>query len=353
MRIAAIALLVLLTGCSPLFERVVPTTSEMVESVKGGTVLVINQLPEDPIMKALNPDYSAPVGTGTGFFIDENTIITNDHVITGGGKITIMSPNSAKEYDAEVLKTDTMADIAIVRLKDWKKFESEQNPTILKLGDSAAMQQGDKVIAIGHPWGLTWSVSEGIVSAQNRRIDSTPKLLTQIDAYVYPGNSGGPVFNAYGEVVCVNEIMKVGSTDNGTGIPDGVGTYGLCIPSNLVKKIAYDLKTFGQIRWRALKTGISLTDDRSSVIFKGIEPNGPAAKAGFKENDKIISVVTSLTGPEGKKVVRPDDIISELALLRGDDEVVKVLIERNGEKMVIEAKTGYRLSNEYSTEQLK
>lgn len=322
--IAATALL--LTACGEM------STRDVVNKVEDGTVLVLNQID------------ATSGGSGTGFIIGENMIVTNNHVIAGqNNKLRVSGRETAETYDAEVVYTDPIADIAVIKLKDWNAFTHNQTPVILPFGDSNETSEGDKVIIIGHPWGLTWTVSEGIISAKNRRNGPNPKYIDQVDAKIYQGNSGGPVFNDKGEVVCVSQLMLQGEG----------GSYGFCVPSNLVKKVVTDFQKFGEVRWRAINVSIGLTDDGSSVILKTIEPDGAAGKAGLKEGDKITFIRTTNTGPDGKKVVRPDDLITEMATLNGDDEDVRLTVDRNGQILTFDVKSNYRLSKEYEPDKTK
>jgi len=315
-----------LGGCGEM------TTRDVVNKVEDGTVLITNQID------------TTNGGIGTGFMIADNLFVTNDHVIKGkNNKLFITTKGSAKKYEAELINTDVISDIAIIKVKDWEKFKADQKPVTVTLGDSDKMDEGDKVIVIGHPWGLDWTVSEGIVSAKNRRQGPNPKYLDQVDAKIYQGNSGGPVFNEKGEVVCVSEIMLTGEG----------GSYGFCVPSNLVKKIVYDMETFKEVRWRAINVSIGLTEDGSSAIINSVEPNGAADKAGIKENDKVIKVYTANDPIEGTLVEKPDDIITAIARLKGDDQIVEILIDRNGQLFTVPVKTNYKLSSEYEPDKNK
>jgi serine protease Do len=317
--LAVLSFAMLLAGCQM-------TTTQIVEKNRDGVVLIANDIGEDK------------GGIGTGFFIQDNMIVTNHHVIEGNGKIYVFADGSEKKYDAKVLYSDEVADIAVVQIDDWDKFKEVETPTILSFGNSENVRPGDKIIVIGHPWGLAWTVSEGILSAKNIRMGQNPKFMDQVDAKVYQGNSGGPSMNEDGEVVCVNDMMLA---------KEG-GSYGFCLPSNFVKKVIHDLDKFGEVRWRAMNVSVNLTDDRSSVILASVDPDGAAAKAGLKEGDKILEIYTPNNHPNGVKISRPDDLISEFAIMNGDEENVKLLVERNGEKMMIDVKTNYRLSKEYT-----
>lgn len=305
-------------------------TAELVEQVRPGTVLITNQID------------ATSGGAGSGFILEDNMIITNHHVIDGNGKLHVYSPNSRKKYEAKVVYEDNIADIAILRLLDWELFEKEQKPANLKLGDSDETVEGEKVVVIGNPWGLTWTVSEGIVSGKNRRAGPNPKYLDQVDAKIFQGNSGGPIFNDHGEVVCVSEMIVSGEG----------GSYGFCIPSNLVKKIIHDFNVYKEVRWRVINVGIGLTDDGSGVILESVEPDGAGGKAGLKEGDKVLTIFTE-DNKTGKKISTPDDLITQLATLHGDDETIRLAIDRKGEKMTIDVKTNYKLSKEYTPDKAK
>lgn len=305
-------------------------TAELVEQVRPGTVYITNQID------------ATSGGAGSGFILEDNMIITNNHVIEGNGKLHVYSPNSRKKYEAKVVYTDVIADIAILRLLDWELFEKEQKPVNLTLGNSDDTVEGEKIVVIGNPWGLTWTVSEGIISAKDRRSGPNPKYLDQVDAKVYQGNSGGPIFNDHGQVVCVSELMISGEG----------GSYGFCVPSNLVKKIIHDFNALGEVRWRVINVGVGLTDDGSAVILESVEPGGAAGKAGLKEGDKILKIFTE-DNKAGKKISTPDDMITELATLHGDDETIRLAIDRKGEKMTIDVKTNYKLSKEYTPDKAK
>ena len=324
MRYAVIAAaMLLLVGCSK-------TTVETVNDVKSGVVLIENKID------------TTNGGIGTGFILDDNTIVTNHHVIAGGGKISVYSPNSPKKFEAEVVYSDSVVDLAVIKLKDWNTFETEEKPVHLTLGDSSLMTQGSRIIIIGHPWGLKWSVSQGIISGKFRRVGANPQFVDQVDAHLFQGNSGGPVFNENGEVICVSDMMLSGEG----------GSYGFCIPSDLVKKVLHDFEKFNEVRWRAMNVTLGLTEDGSSVIIQSVEPNGAADKAGLLPNDKIIAIYTPKS-VAGKKIEDVNEIITEFALLNGDDEKVQVVIERDGVEKTVDVATHYRLSKEYPANKTK
>lgn len=315
----------LLVGCTEM------TTKQVVDKVQSGVVLVSDELGD------------GKGGMGTGFIVKENVIVTNHHVISEPGKIYVYSPNSQTKYEAEVIFKDEIADLAVLKLKDWQNFNENESPIFVELGNSDETEQGEKIIVIGHPWGLTWSVSEGIISSKGRRLGANPKFLDQVDAHLFQGNSGGPIFNEDGKVICVSNMM----------ITKEGGSYGFCIPSNLVKKVLYDVEKFGEIRWRAINVTVGLTEDGSSVILKDVEPDGAAGKAGLKAGDKVLEIYTPNNHPKGIVPKEANDLITEMAQMRGDDEQVKLLIDRNGEKIMFDVKSNYRLSKEYTPDQGK
>ena len=321
------AYIVLYTGGLGTFK----STAQIVREAKKGTVLIENKID------------TTNGGVGTGFIIGENLIVTNDHVIQGNGTITVVSAHDQTRYEAEVISTDPIVDIAIIKLKKWDEFKQHEGAVILPIGDSRETLEGDKVVVIGHPWGLTWSISEGILSSKNRRMGANPKYVDQVDANIFQGNSGGPVFNEHGEVICVSELMFEGKG----------GSYGLCIPSVLLKKVISDFQMFGEVRWRAMNVSIGLTEDGNSVIVNSLDANGAADKAGIKVDDKILAIYTPNNHPAGLVVTDVNSLVSEMATMGGADEKIKVLIERNGEKQMIDVITNYKLSKEYEPDKAK
>lgn len=306
-------------------------TAELVQMVEDGTVLIGNEID------------TTNGGIGTGFILNDNQVVTNHHVVAGNGKLFVYSSNSQRKYPAEIVYKDEIADLAVLRIVDWEVYKKNEHPVNLTLGNSDEMRVGDKVVVIGHPWGLMWTISEGILSAKNRRMGPNPKHLDQVDAKLYQGNSGGPIFNENGEIICVSNMML---TREG-------GSYGFCIPSDLVRKVIHDFNTFKEVRWRALNIAVDLTEDGSYVKVSSLDADGAAAKAGIKEGDKLLEIITPKNHPHGVKITDANVLISELAVLDGSDELVKLIIERNGEKMMIDVKTNYKLSSDYTPDKAK
>ena len=318
--LAASLLSLALVGCSPM------TAKEVFNESVNGVVLIQNRID------------ASNGGTGTGFILEDNQIITNHHVIDGTGKLFVFSNKSGKEYAAQVVYADPISDIAIIRLQDWEMFEANEKPDNLSLGDSNLLLPGEKVIVIGHPWGLTWTVSEGILSGMHRRAGANPKFMNQIDANLFQGNSGGPIFNENGKIICVSNMMLA---------MEG-GSYGFCVPSNLVKKVIHDFNVVGEVRWRVLNVSAGLTDDGQSVIIQELESDGAAAKSGIEKGDIILGIVADSNSASIKRVSTPNDLITTLALMNGNDEEITLLIDRKGEKKMITVKTNYRKSADYT-----
>lgn len=254
-------------------------------------------------------------GLGTGFFIADNVILTNMHVIEGAKEIKVALDDSAASYDAEIVNQDPVADVAVIRIKDWDKFKKENSYDILKLSDDPVMET-QEVYAIGHPWGLMFSISKGIVSAYDRKMDTTPKFLIETDAHVYQGNSGGPLLNSDGEVIGINSMMLA---KNG-------GSYGFALPTSLVEKVLNDFETGdGKVMWPYI--GVAISTNKVEKLI----PDMPAEKAGIKVGD----VITSFTTSEGTF----DPVVKSLPVAittQARDQPVKLTVLRDGKELDFE-----------------
>jgi serine protease Do len=218
--------------------------------------------------------------------------MTNNHVIEGSDeiKVTIERDKTEKEYDAKLVGTDPKTDIALIQIKmeDGKK---ESFP-FLKLGDSDNLEVGEWVVAIGNPFGLSHTVTVGVVSAKGRSIGSGPyDEYIQTDASINPGNSGGPLLNIKGDVIGMNTAIISGNSGGNVGI-------GFAIPINMAKAIMSDLKEKGSVTRGWLGVMIQkITPDLAKsfglkesdgALVGDVIPGGPAEKAGIKRGDVIV-----------------------------------------------------------------
>lgn len=232
-------------------------------------------------------------GTGTGFVFDtEGHIVTNNHVVADavdGGKLTATFANG-KKYDAEVVGNAQGYDVAVIKLKS---APSDLKP--LTLGDSDKVAVGDSTIAIGAPFGLSNTVTTGIISAKNRPVASSDGTgsnasymsALQTDASINPGNSGGPLLDAQGNVIGINSAIQ--SAANGLGGTSQSGSIGLgfAIPINQAKYVAQQLIKTGKPVYAKIGASVSLEDttDGAKITEQGasgsdaVEAGGPAAKA--------------------------------------------------------------------------
>ncbi|QDT11916.1 Do family serine endopeptidase [Planctomycetes bacterium K23_9] len=225
-------------------------------------------------------------GIGSGVIIDAEAgiVLTNNHVVEGGGKV-IVKTQDGREFEAIEVFTDPKTDIAVV------KINGDSSLTAAKIGNSDATSVGDWVVALGQPFGLESTVTAGIVSAKNRGIGITDREnFIQTDAAINPGNSGGPLVNLYGEVIGINTaISSRGGGNNGVGF---------AVPSNLAQWVSNQLVANGTVQRAYLgvaiqPVGYDLANQlgvapKGGVAVTNVFPDTPAAKTGFKSGDVIV-----------------------------------------------------------------
>ncbi len=324
-----------------------PSLSPLVESVKAAVINVEVRVgtPAQPTLSRGDPFqdffdrfFGRPggrgrppqgrirAGLGSGFIIRQGGIaLTNNHVIEGAISITARL-NDGRSFDAEVLGRDPLTDVGLIKFK-----ESPQDLPVVSLGDSDALRVGDWVVAIGNPFGLTSSVSAGIISAKDRVIGAGPyDDFLQTDAAINPGNSGGPLFNLRGEVIGINTAIVGG----GTGI-------GFAVPSNVAKALLPHLEKEGHVTrgWLGILAQ-PLTPDlakamgvpaREGAVVTEVTEGTPAEKAGLKQDDVIVAVdgqpVPSSNAVTRMVALKPPGSAVALTVLRGDKkEEVKVTL---------------------------
>lgn len=266
---------------------------------------------------------------GSGFVVDPSgIIITNNHVIEGADEITI-NFSDGTALTATIIGTDPKTDLAVL------KVEAEEPLIFVEFGDSKSMRVGDWVMAIGNPFGLGGTVTVGIISAQNRDINSGPyDSFIQTDAAINRGNSGGPLFNASGKVIGINTAI-ISPSGGSIGI-------GFAVPSNLAVSVAEQLQEFGETRRGWLGVRIQqVTDDIAEsldmgeargALVAGVTAGGPAEDAGIVPGDVVLSF-------DGKEVAS----MRELPRIVADTDVgkaVSVIVLRDGKEVEIEVTLG-------------
>jgi S1-C subfamily serine protease len=267
-------------------------------------------------------------GSGSGFvFTPDGLVLTNSHVVSGATRIHATLPDGQR-FRADLVGDDPETDLAVVRV------EGPRLPAVT-LGDSESLRPGQLVIAIGNPYGFQYTVTTGVVSALGRSLRSRSGHLMdgiiQTDAALNPGNSGGPLVNARGEVIGVNTAMILPAQ-------------GLCfaIPIQTARRVAGLLIRDGRIRraWlglggqnvplpRRVAAALRLAAPRGVVVVS-VEPESPAARAGLRERDIVVAL-------DDQPIGTVDDLHRELT----EDRIgarIRLTVVRELEKISLEAR---------------
>ncbi len=288
---------------------------DFVETANTATQAVVN-------ITVTSRNTTEPTAGGSGVIISQDGyIITNNHVIEGGGRVEVSLQNK-RIYKATVVGKDPYTDLALLKIE-----ANGLKPLVYANSDN--VQVGQWVLAVGNPFNLSSTVTAGIVSAKGRDINILQGLYTiesfiQTDAVVNPGNSGGALVNMRGELVGINAAIM-----SETGAYEG---YSFAIPSNLVQKIMRDLKEFGMAQRALLGVRIKDVDneiaadfnlgDVEGVLIRTVDAGSGAAEAGLEMNDIIIGV-------NGIKTASVPELQEQIARFRPGDTVALDII-RNG-----------------------
>ncbi len=287
-------------------------------------------------------------GAGSGFVIDtDGHLLTNYHVVQGAETIEVTLGDQSR-YKAKLIGADTRNDIALLKIDpNGKKIAT------LSLGDSRNLLVGQRVLAIGNPFGFQSTLTTGVVSSLGRTVQTSESTFIdeaiQTDAAINRGNSGGPLLNSRGEVIGINSAIYA-PTGNSVGI-------GFAIPINTARRAAQDLISTGHVRratlgaegraiWPALADALHLGVEQG-ILIERVVPGGPAAQAGIRGGTRSVLAGLQelsvggdvLVAVNGKELASQMDL--NLLLNRAwPGDVITLTIVRNGKKMDVQVKLG-------------
>jgi len=327
------------------------TVNEIYRHDGQGVAFIESTEPAEESGSPLNPfgeeESGGGIATGSGFLIDdEGHIVTNNHVVEGATKVEVKLGSSDTSHEAEVVGTDPATDVALLKID---VPADQQHP--LELGNSAQVQVGDPVVAIGNPFGLDRTVTAGIVSALQRQIQAPNGFsishVIQTDAAINPGNSGGPLIDAEGKVIGINsQIQTGGGSEGNVGI-------GFAVPINTAREVVEQIEEHGEVEHAfigisggditpALAEALKLPVEKG-VLVNEVVKDSPADKAGIEGGDTNATIEGAkvtlggdiITEVDGKPVESMEEVIDavngaqpgdkmELTLLRGDNETKHV-----------------------------
>jgi S1-C subfamily serine protease len=298
-----------------------------------------------------NPSESQSTRLGSGFVYDnEGHIVTNSHVVdeVKTVDVTFVDGNT---YTANVIGTDQSSDISVLQIKDSSFLSSSgeiSTAVPLVIGNSSNLQVGQQIIAIGNPFGLSDTMTTGIISQVGRLLPNPDTGFSipdgiQTDAAINPGNSGGPLLNMQGQVIGINTAIS-----SSTGVFSGIG---FAIPSNTITRIVPVLIQKGSYAhpWLGISGG-SITPDLAQsaglprnfkgVVVGSVQPGSPADKASLRGvsqdimnlNTHIGDIITAI---DGHPVKRIDDIINHIEAHKSVGDSVKITVNRNGKTLVL------------------
>ena len=286
-------------------------------------------------------------GQGSGFILDKaGHVLTNYHVIEGANRgIEVMLSNKHR-YDARIIGADRVHDLALLQI-------DAPNLQPVTLASSSGLQVGQKVYAIGNPFGLSGTMTRGIISSIRsiRNADGAPiEDAIQTDAAINPGNSGGPLLNSHGDVIGINTMIASNGADQSSGI-------GFAIPINTAKAVLADLTRYGRVRRPSLgivsfaigpdlASQMGLAAD-SGVLIQRVIPGGAADKAGlhggnqkaYVGNTPIMIGGDLIVAIDGQQVTDPQDISAIMDKHQAGD-IVSVTVFRGKREMTFKLKLG-------------
>jgi 2-alkenal reductase len=302
---------------------------------------------------------------GSGWVYDaDGHIVTNNHVVEGATRVEVDFPSGYKAY-GDVIGVDAYSDLAVIQVD---APASELFP--LPLGDSASLRIGQSVIAIGNPFGLSGTLTTGVISGLGRSLPSGTVApgggyfsngdIIQTDAALNPGNSGGPLLNLDGEVIGVNSAIRTTAyTDSGEPINSGIG---FAISINTVKRIVPSLIQNGKFEYPYL--GLSAVDDLTLDIIEllgltqstgayvtSIIPGGPAEQAGMRAGNRVIDVPgyegllaggDLIIAADGREIRIFDDLLGYLLLYKSPGDTIVLTVLRDGEPVDVTVTLGTR-----------
>jgi S1-C subfamily serine protease len=292
-------------------------------------------------------------GAGSGFLIDpRGYILTNFHVVQEAQSIEVVLGDQTR-YVAKFIGADQRNDVALLKIEPKGK-----TLVALPLGDSSKLQVGQKVLAIGNPFGFQSTLTTGVVSALGRTVQTSQTTLIdeaiQTDAAINRGNSGGPLINSHGEVIGINSAIYTPS-----GTTAGIG---FAIPVNTAKRIAHDLMTEGRVRQaflgaQTLSVGGWLSEAldlpvQEGLLIEEVTKDGPAAVAGLHGGNRAAQAGMQritiggdvIVAIDGQKIGSQSDMNLVLNRKRPGDTVT-VTVYRGGKKMDVPVKLGERVGN--------
>jgi putative serine protease PepD len=337
---ASVGLVVAVLAIAGVFEseRVVrevpaPTTTAVADDAPPparaeGSVSEIYAKASPGVAFIASEDGGGGGGTGSGFLMDgQGHVVTNDHVVEGASRVTVRFGEDGDPLDAKVVGTDASTDLAVLAV-DPKKIPPETKA--LELASSADLRPGDTAIAIGSPFGLSGTVTTGIISALDREIQSPNGFpiagVLQTDAAINPGNSGGPLLDAQGRVIGVNSQIASESRQS-----SGVG---FAVPVDTVKEVVPQLLENGEIKRAYLGVSTGLSERESGAVVVTITRSGPAAASELREGDRIVKL--------GDVPIEEPSDLSSAVLGHKPGDRVRLTVERGGDERTIEITLGTR-----------
>ena len=319
---------------APIVKKVIPSVVNISTEkiVKTKIPQSFEKFFNDPFLKRFfgmplpkTPKEQKERALGSGVIISKNGyIVTNYHVVSGATKI-VVKLHDGRKYKAKLIGSDPKTDLAVIKI-------DAKNLTPITIADSSEIEVGDIVLAIGNPFGIGETVTEGIISGLNRTnvgLNDYENFI-QTDAAINPGNSGGALVDLKGRLIGINSaILSTSGGNNGIGF---------AIPSNMMKFVVKSLITHGKVIRGYL--GVRISNINSSkaklygidhgVLINSVEPNSAASKAGLQPGDIIVAV-------DGKKVKNAAELRNQIAF-KGAGAVVHLKIYRNGDYINITAK---------------
>jgi len=299
-------------------------------------------------------------GLGSGFVIDkEGNIVTNYHVVDGADEVEVHFPSGLKVF-GDVVGVDLDSDLAVINVD----VDSDLLYP-LTLGDSDQLRVGQTVVAIGNPYGLTGTMTLGIVSARGRTLESIRQTesgnffsagdLIQTDANINPGNSGGPLLNLNGEVIGINRAIQ---TSGGITNPANTGI-GFAVSSNILRLVVPTLKQGETYEYPYLGLSsyetLSLTqaellnlDRATGAYIADVVEGGPADQAGLQAGNQPTEVFNLFAGGDliiavdGRDILEFSDLLSYMLLNKQPSDTIDLTVLRNGEEMTFTVTLGER-----------